>query len=346
MLIAVRGGHNFLAKGAAALIDETVEDRKVYASTIKYLREAGHQVIDVTPGDCDVNSDLRYGVNKAEANGVDLFISIHFDKAYDSYQGSLGTGTWISARGGQAEKYATRIVNSIANGTGLVNRGVKTNPKLYELRKTSMPAVIVEVCFCEATKDVAIYKEKGPDCIGRLIAEGICNQTISSSAPVQEETPAEKPAETPSTSSKNDFLSKTNAVARVNLDPRDVPSGTYTDLGEIYANESVRILPEVCDKKWFLPITYWKDPSNSESGKVWVNCNQSYLRLKTNATVYNVVTTLDARYTPSGSSKLMGYVKNGETLYVHKIEGGYALATYFSGAGYKTAWFTAKYIKM
>ena len=41
----------------------------------------------------------------------------------------------------------------------------------------------------------------------------------------------------------------------------------------------------------------------------------------------------------------MGYVTNGERLYVHRTEGNYALATYFAGDGYKTAWFTAKYLE-
>ncbi|HFE9700903.1 hypothetical protein P5E48_04530 [Clostridium perfringens] len=40
----------------------------------------------------------------------------------------------------------------------------------------------------------------------------------------------------------------------------------------------------------------------------------------------------------------MGYVKNNERLYVHRVEGNYALATYYAGNGYKTAWFTKKYV--
>lgn len=178
MRIAIRAGHNFQATGASALITEVVEARKVKNSVMLYLKQEGHQVLDVTPGNCNQIRDLRYGVNKAEEWGADLFISIHFDKAYGSYNGALGTGTWIYGTGGEAEIYAKRIVNSIANGTGLKNRGVKINPKLYELRKTSMPAVLVEVCFCEATTDVSIYKLKGAKLIGQLIAEGICNKDI------------------------------------------------------------------------------------------------------------------------------------------------------------------------
>ena len=338
MKIAVRGGHNFKAKGALGIIDETIENRKVYKALIKYLNIAGHNVIDVTPGECDVNTDLYLGVQKAKENNSELFLSIHFDKAYDKYEGPLGTGTWIYGRGGKAEIYAKRIVDNLSKGTGLKNRGVKENSKLYELRKTSMPAVLVEVCFCEATEDVRIYREKGPDLIGKLIAEAINEKEIEENI---------KP-EGQEDSLKEKFLKSTNAkaIAIANLDPRDNPSSIYKDLGEIYKGERIRVLPEICDKKDYLPIIYWKDTTNIESQKVWVSAKQNYLKIDTNATVINVVTELDARYIKSQRSSKMGWVKNGERLYVHKIERGYALGTYFASNGYKTAWFTAKYISL
>ena len=336
MKIAVRGGHNFKAKGAIGIIDETIENRKVYKALIKYLSIACHNVIDVTPGDSDVNTDLYLGVKKAEDNNAELFISIHFDKAYDRYEGALGTGTWIYGRGGKAEVYAKRIVDNISKGTGLKNRGVKENPKLYELRKTSMPAILVEVCFCEATEDVKIYKEKGPELIGKLIAEAINGGEILEDIKT----------ENIESSLKEKFLRLTNAKTIVNLDPRDNPSGMYRDLGEIYKGERIRVLPEICNKEDYLPITYWEDSSNIESQRVWVKAKQNYLKIDTNATVINVVTKLHARYTKSQESNNMGWIKNGERLYVHKIESGYALGTYFASNGYKTAWFTAKYISL
>ncbi|HHQ4407733.1 TPA: N-acetylmuramoyl-L-alanine amidase, partial [Clostridium perfringens] len=275
MKIAVRGGHNFKAKGALGIIDETIENRKVYKALIKYLNIAGHNVIDITPGECDVNTDLYLGVQKAKENNSELFLSIHFDKAYDRYEGPLGTGTWIYGRGGKAEIYAKRIVDNLSKGTGLKNRGVKENSKLYELRKTSMPAVLVEVCFCEATEDVRIYKEKGPDLIGKLIAEAINEKEIEENI---------KP-EGQEDSLREKFLKSTNAKAIANLDPRDNPSSIYKDLGEIYKGERIRVLPEICDKKDYLPIIYWKDTTNIESQKVWVSAKQNYLKIDTNATV-------------------------------------------------------------
>ena len=180
MKIAVRGGHNFQAIGASALIDETTEDRKVKDSLIKYLNQLGHEVLDVTPGNMDVDSDLVYGVNKANEWGADLFISIHFNKAYNSYNGAIGTETWVYSKTDNIkmdEEIALRIVNSIA-GLGFNNRGVKERTDLYELKATKMASIIVEVCFVEATEDVALYKRLGPDKIGQVIAEAISNKKV------------------------------------------------------------------------------------------------------------------------------------------------------------------------
>ena len=179
MKIAVRGGHNFLATGCSALIDETTEDRKVKDSVIKYLNQLGHTVLDVTPGNMDTNSDLVYGVSRANNWGADLFISIHFNKAYNSYNGAIGTETWVYSKSDNYndEEYAQRIVDSIG-ALGFINRGVKERTNLYELKATKMASVIVEVCFVEATEDVALYKRLGPDVIGKVIAEAIANKKI------------------------------------------------------------------------------------------------------------------------------------------------------------------------
>ena len=86
MKIAIRGGHCPNVTGAKGIIDELSEDRKVKNSVIKYLKQLNHDVLDVTPPDNTTSSsaDLYYGVNKANNWGANLFISIHFNKAYDS----------------------------------------------------------------------------------------------------------------------------------------------------------------------------------------------------------------------------------------------------------------------
>lgn len=153
----------------------------------------------------------------------------------------------------------------------------------------------------------------------------------------------ENNSQAPTSKPSNEF--STNARALVALDPRDNPSNNYNDLGEIYKDERFRVLAEVCDRGDFLPIVYWKDSLNRESEKVWIKSKQKYMMIDTYHRVVNVGTQLDARYEPSSNSATMGYVKNGERLYVHKVEENYALSTYFAGDGYKTAWFTAKYLE-
>ncbi|MCY6957042.1 N-acetylmuramoyl-L-alanine amidase [Clostridium brassicae] len=183
MKIAVRGGHNPQATGASALIDELTEDRKVYPSVIKYLKMLGHDVLDVTPGPMNRNSDLPYGVNRAKTWGAELFISIHFNKAYNRYKGELGTEAWLNLNNGTTSTIATKITNNIAK-LGFRNRGIKDGMSrgLYEIKRNSIPSIIVEVCFVEATKDVELYKKLGSDVIGKVIAEGVGKNTVNNKA--------------------------------------------------------------------------------------------------------------------------------------------------------------------
>ena len=178
MKIAVRGGHVPKVTGARGLIDELTEDRKVKDSVIKYLRQLGCEVYDVTPNDNTptLNSELAYGVNRSNILGVDLFISIHFNKAYDSYNGSLGSEVCVYS----PFDIAQRVVNGLSS-LGFKNRGQKVRNNLYELNRTKMKAMIIEVCFVEAMGDVVLYKELGYDLIGKTIAESITNKNINNS---------------------------------------------------------------------------------------------------------------------------------------------------------------------
>lgn len=178
MKIAIRGGHNPGATGARAIIDELTEDRKVKDAVIKYLKELGHSVLDVTPGNCNVNADLKFGVDKANSWGADIFISIHFNKAYSNYNGALGTEVCVYNTLAEGK----RIVDNLA-ALGFKNRGQKIRKELYELKNTKMKSIIVETCFVEATKDVEIYRKNGADKVGKVIAEAIANKKVPAPKP-------------------------------------------------------------------------------------------------------------------------------------------------------------------
>lgn len=199
MKIAVRGGHCPNVPGSRGIIDELKEDRLVKNAVIKYLNQMGVSVLDVTPPDSTSSSsaDLSYGVNKANNWGADLFVSIHFNNAYSTYNGALGTEVCVYSE----YEIAGRVVNKMAS-LGFRNRGQKVRTGLYELKHTSMKSMIVEVCFVEATEDVALYKKVGYDYIGKTIAEALVNRS-SGVTPTPTPTPEPVPTPTPQPTSKN-----------------------------------------------------------------------------------------------------------------------------------------------
>ena len=233
MKISIRGGHCPKATGAKGIKDELTEDRKVKDSAIKYLRMLGYDVLDVTPPDyISSNVDIYYGVSKANAWRADLFISIHFNKAYDSYNGALGTEVCVYSPFDTAQ----RVVNGLSD-LGFKNRGQKTRIGLYELRNTSMKSMIIEVCFVEATGDVALYNQLGPNKIAKTIAESIANKKIEN---FKEDNNESEVNYSMYLFSKNWYLTNYPDVA--NSVYKDDPYQHYVKYGK---NEERKPLPEV-----------------------------------------------------------------------------------------------------
>ena len=177
MKIAIRRGHNHQAIGSVGLVNEVVENEKILTNAIKYLKALGHDVLDVSPGNMSSASDLAHGVKKANDWNADVFVSIHCNKAYNTYNGAIGTECLVYSKTDayKDEIIAQRIVNNLGS-LGFKNRGVKERTDLYELKNTKMNSIIVECFFVEATEDVALYKKLGADALGKAIAEGITNQ--------------------------------------------------------------------------------------------------------------------------------------------------------------------------
>lgn len=204
MKIAGRSGHTVKSGGAAAILNETVEAKKVWKATKKYLEILGQQVVDVTPSDATAYpQEINHGINQANKVNADLFVSIHFNKAYSNYKGALGSEVCVKRNIVEAE----RVLNKLEKVIGFKNRGQKIRNNLAELNNTTMKAMIIEVCFVEATKDAELYNKHGADWIGRQIAEGIVGRdvpagTTSDSVPNDNKPVENKPVEKPVTSNK------------------------------------------------------------------------------------------------------------------------------------------------
>jgi N-acetylmuramoyl-L-alanine amidase len=117
------------------------------------LTEAGATVImtresDISPApEYSINADLQARVEIANREKPDLFISIHNDSFTNP--AACGTSTFYSLnnpKSAESKKLAEAVQNSVYRALNTNNRGVKQE-NFYVLRKTLMPAVLVEVAF-------------------------------------------------------------------------------------------------------------------------------------------------------------------------------------------------------
>lgn len=163
MVINVHAGHNpdgKVACGAIGFIQESTEARKVKNEVISQLRQLGHAVYDTTCENGSSQSDvLKKIVNSCNAHTVDLDVSIHFNAGAGDTVGNgktTGTEVYVYNTSSKAKLYAEKVCESISK-LGFKNRGVKTNSKLYVLRNTKSPAMLIECCFVDDKDDVSMY---------------------------------------------------------------------------------------------------------------------------------------------------------------------------------------------
>lgn len=189
MKIGLRGGHSPNCKGAMGYLDEQAEVRKVYYELAPMLQAQGHTVINCNSDEYSQSADLNKGTNTANANGCDIFVSIHMNAS-----GGAGNGTecWLyDASNGMMNTIADRICENFA-AKGFKNRGRKYNTGFHDLNATRMPAMIVETLFCDNSHDAGLYNALGAKGIAELIAAAIAGQTVSGGVviPVQPSAPA------------------------------------------------------------------------------------------------------------------------------------------------------------
>ena len=115
-----------------------------------------------------------------EANeaGVDFFISIHRN-SFPQDNAVSGVESLVYDKSGIKLEMAENI-NEQLEGIGFVNLGVKARPGLVVLRRTKMPAVLVEVGFINSDTDNMLFDDNFSD-IALAIAEGILDRPAAPS---------------------------------------------------------------------------------------------------------------------------------------------------------------------
>ena len=112
-------------------------------------------------------SSLTERVKEANEWGADIFLSLHTNAAYNA--NATGSEALIySYSSDVAYELAEDILEQMTLITGLRSRGIIERPGLYVLRRTNMPAVLVEMGFITNPNDAELMAYSP-----NLFAEGI-----------------------------------------------------------------------------------------------------------------------------------------------------------------------------
>ena len=151
----IHGGHSLVCRGAAALLDEVNEDRKVKNRVIELLRAAGHTVHDCTDDSGTTqNQNLSAIVQKCNAHNVNLDVSIHLNSGRNDLVGNGSTGgVEVWGYDDNTRTTGEKICAEIASALGYTNRGFKTTHNLYVLNNTHSQAILIECAFVDDKDD-------------------------------------------------------------------------------------------------------------------------------------------------------------------------------------------------
>ena len=176
--IYIDQGHNPNNPNAGAEGNGYREQDLVYEiglETAALLRDAGQEVrlsrpTPETQLGTSNSSSLAARVNDANSWGADYFISLHANAS--DITSASGSEAYIFRRGGESEPLAESILASLAEMTGLPDRGVFVRPSLYVLRRTQMPSLLVELGFITNPGDAALMAD-APWLFAAGVADGI-----------------------------------------------------------------------------------------------------------------------------------------------------------------------------
>ena len=118
------------------------------------------------------SESLAARVNDANRWGADFFISLHANAS--TVTSASGSEAFVYSADSPAFELAEEILAGLSASTGLSDRGVFVRPSLYVLRRTAMPATLVELGFITNPGDAFLMRDE-PE----LFAQGIYNGIVS-----------------------------------------------------------------------------------------------------------------------------------------------------------------------
>ncbi len=138
--------------GVVDRLDESNCTREIFSSlVVSYLEQLGHYAkllrIDKSNSyncqDCYERAEEANDI--AQSINIDLYVEIHINAG-----GGTGSEVLTISKSDVARSVAERMSKSLSKALGIPNRGVKSN-NLIVLKKTAMPAILVECLFADSS---------------------------------------------------------------------------------------------------------------------------------------------------------------------------------------------------
>lgn len=158
-------------------VKEAIEVMKIRDRVVYFLIKAGFEVL-IVPDNLDLRKSIAWANEKAPNLNDALAIDIHLNFLSDN-----------NARGSEAffgvsetsKQIAAAISKGVSSEMNIPDRGAKPDTQtavgeLGWIRKTTMWASLIEVCFLTNAEDMAILQgEKGYDISAMGIVKGVCD---------------------------------------------------------------------------------------------------------------------------------------------------------------------------
>ena len=181
--ICISSGHGKYVRGAAGIIDEVDEARRVVEQLALSLRGRGVEVITFHDNTSKSQNENLWTITDFHNDQArELDISVHFN-AFEQVSKPMGSEVWWVTQ----ESLATRLSAAIAS-VGFIDRGAKKSTSLHFLNQTTMPSVLLEICFVDSQADCDIYADhfleicealaaelggkEAEETVGKFVAEG------------------------------------------------------------------------------------------------------------------------------------------------------------------------------
>ena len=193
--VNISSGHSINCQGAADIINEVTEARKVVDRVYEIVKASGKQCYKYHDISLNSTQNLINIVNwhNGFKDGVD--VSIHFN-AYTHVDKPMGTEVCYYSN----SSLAAATSKEIATAGGFIDRGAKQRTGLYFLKHTNKPAILIEVCFVDSVADVNLYRanfERICQAIAKSLIGSVVTPAPTKPTPVAP-TPKPTPSPTPS----------------------------------------------------------------------------------------------------------------------------------------------------